>query len=78
MKKVNKLLKSFDYIGFLIIHLHSLSYSCIDNLSNEILYEIFDYICSCRVYEAFSNLNARFQNFIIYLSILLKFNFCCT
>ena len=33
----------------------------IENFSNEIFYEIFDYLDGCRLYQAFANLNFRFQ-----------------
>ncbi|CAF0803929.1 unnamed protein product [Rotaria sordida] len=48
----------------------------LENLSNELFYEIFDYLDSCDVYKAFSNLNIRFQNLIFHSSFPLKINFC--
>ena len=41
-------------------------------MSNELLYEIFEYVDIYHAYEAFSNLNTRFQDLIIYSSFPLK------
>ncbi|UJR17010.1 hypothetical protein I4U23_003908 [Adineta vaga] len=49
----------------------------IENLSNEIFYEIFDYLDGCDIYKSFSNLNYRFYR-ILHSSLLLhkiKFHF---
>ena len=35
-----------------------------ENLSNEIFYEIFDYLDGCDIYKAFSYLNKRFENLL--------------
>ncbi|CAF4575548.1 unnamed protein product, partial [Rotaria magnacalcarata] len=35
------------------------------NLSNEILYELFEYLDSYDIYKGFYNLNRRFQNLAI-------------
>ncbi|CAF3571303.1 unnamed protein product [Rotaria sp. Silwood1] len=48
--------------------------SCIEDLSNEIFYHIFDYLDGCQLYDSFVNLNTRFQNLLIYSSIPLKIN----
>ncbi|CAF4074346.1 unnamed protein product, partial [Adineta steineri] len=48
------------------------SYTYFENLSNELLYEIFEYLDACDIYESFSNLNIRLQNLIISPSILLR------
>ncbi|CAF4015144.1 unnamed protein product, partial [Adineta steineri] len=50
----------------------STSYTYFENLSNELLYEIFEYLDACDIYESFSNLNIRLQNLIISPSILLR------
>ncbi|CAF1307481.1 unnamed protein product [Adineta steineri] len=47
----------------------------IENLSNEIFYEIFDYLDGCDVYHAFLNLNQRFQQLVKSSSYLLKIKF---
>ncbi len=51
------------------------SITCIKNLSNECFYEIFDYLDGCQIYEAFSNLNYRFQQLLNSSSLL--FNIKC-
>ncbi|CAF3036088.1 unnamed protein product [Rotaria sp. Silwood2] len=38
--------------------------SCFENLSNELIYEIFDYFEGYKLYKAFSNLNSRFETLI--------------
>ncbi len=51
------------------------SNSCFENLSNELFYEIFDYLDGCDIFNAFSNLNKRFQNLISCSSIPIKVDF---
>jgi len=46
-----------------------------ENLSNELFYEIFDYLDSCDIYQAFSNLNYRFQRLLNSSSLLFKTTF---
>jgi hypothetical protein len=48
------------------------SITCIEDLSNEIFYEIFEYLDGCEIYKAFFNLNSRFQHLITYSSLPLK------
>ncbi|CAF2840302.1 unnamed protein product [Rotaria sp. Silwood2] len=48
------------------------SSSCIENFSNEIFYEIFDYLDGYDIYKAFSNLNIRLENLLINSSLLMK------
>ncbi|CAF1148202.1 unnamed protein product [Adineta steineri] len=50
----------------------STSYACFENLSNELLYEIFEYLDAYDILKSFSNLNIRLQNLIISSSILLR------
>ncbi|CAF1077461.1 unnamed protein product [Adineta steineri] len=47
----------------------------IENLSNEIFYEIFDYLDGCDIYHSFSNLNIRFQDLITHSTFYLKVQF---
>ena len=54
------------------------SIASIENLSNEIFYEIFDYFDGCDIYQAFSNLNYRFQQLIHSPSLLFKIEFHCS
>jgi hypothetical protein len=51
---------------------NKLSINCIENLSNELLYEIFDYLDAWDIYNAFSNLNYRFQELLDDSSISYK------
>jgi hypothetical protein len=46
--------------------------SYIENLSNEIFYEIFDYLNGYDIYQAFSNLNIRFENLFLHSSFLMN------
>ncbi len=48
------------------------SINCIENLSNELFYEIFDYFDPWDIYIAFSNLNHRFQQLLNNSSVLYK------
>ncbi|CAF1074634.1 unnamed protein product [Adineta steineri] len=54
----------------------STSYTCFENLSNEVLYEILDYIDAYDIYESFSNLNNRLQSLITSSSLLLRIKLC--
>ncbi|CAF1177329.1 unnamed protein product [Adineta steineri] len=47
----------------------------IENLSNEIFYDIFDYLDGLDICIAFSNLNYRFQQLLICSSFRYKINF---
>ncbi|CAF3170403.1 unnamed protein product [Rotaria sp. Silwood2] len=46
--------------------------TCFEDLSNELLYEIFDYLGGYGLYEAFSNLNSRFEQLLHSSSVLFK------
>jgi hypothetical protein len=46
--------------------------SCIENLSNEIFYEIFDYLDGYDIYKAFYNLNIHLKNLVINSSLSMK------
>ncbi|CAF1139792.1 unnamed protein product [Adineta steineri] len=50
----------------------SIWYTCFENLSIELLYEILDYLDAYDIYESFSNLNNRLQTLIISSSLLLR------
>ena len=50
------------------------SFTCIEDLSNEFFYEIFDYLDGYEIYRAFSNLNLRFQNILSSSILQLKIN----
>ncbi|CAF1461121.1 unnamed protein product [Rotaria magnacalcarata] len=45
-----------------------------EHLSNELLYEIFDYLDPYEIYEAFSKLNIRLHNLVIFSSLPLNIN----
>ena len=51
------------------------SLNCIENFSNECFYEIFDYLDGCEIYQAFSNLNSRFQQLINSSILLFKIKY---
>ncbi|CAF0851967.1 unnamed protein product, partial [Adineta ricciae] len=46
----------------------------VENLANELFYEIFSYLDLYDVYKAFYNLNTRFQNLLINSTLPLKVN----
>ncbi len=60
----------------IIVEYCSKSITSIEDLSNELFYEIFEYLYDYQIYEAFYNLNIRFQNLLTYSSQLLKIDFC--
>ncbi|CAF0742588.1 unnamed protein product [Adineta ricciae] len=49
--------------------------TCLEDLSNELLYELFDYFDICCVYETFAYLNKRFYQLIHCSSLPIAFNF---
>ncbi len=48
------------------------SINCIENLSNELFYEMFDYLDGYDIFQAFSNLNYRFYRLFNSSSLLFK------
>ncbi|CAF1379837.1 unnamed protein product, partial [Rotaria sordida] len=48
------------------------SITTIENLSNEIFFEIFDYLDCYQIYTTFSNLNHHFEELLYFSSLLLK------
>ncbi|CAF5047989.1 unnamed protein product, partial [Rotaria sp. Silwood1] len=52
--------------------LDKLIISSIENLSNELFNEIFDYLDGVDIYQAFSNLNYHFQQLLTSSYILYK------
>ncbi|CAF1479062.1 unnamed protein product [Rotaria sordida] len=49
--------------------------TCFEDLSNELLCEIFDYLDGYRLCKAFSNLNSRFEQLLHSSSVLLKIRY---
>ncbi|CAF2158624.1 unnamed protein product [Rotaria magnacalcarata] len=49
--------------------------ACLDDLSNEIFYEIFDYLNGCEIGKTFSSLNSRFKQLLYSSSLLIKTHF---
>ncbi len=52
-----------------------LSINSIENLSNELFYEIFDYLDVYDIFQAFSNLNYRFHQLLHDSSLLFKIRY---
>ena len=49
-----------------------------EDLPNEIIYEIFDYLDVCRAFESFFDLNTRFEYLLINCPLLFKIDFSFT
>jgi hypothetical protein len=60
----------FDY--FRIVSSENKTITTIEDLSNDLLFEIFDYFDGGGLYKAFWKLNTRFQNLLMYSSYPLK------
>ena len=52
-----------------------MSIHCMEDFSNEIFHELFDYLNGMDIYNGFSNLNYRFQQFMHNPSFLFKIKF---
>jgi hypothetical protein len=53
-----------------------ISFSSIENLSNELFYEIFDYLDGWDLYQAFANLNNHFEQLVHSPFVRLKIKLC--
>jgi len=53
-----------------------ISFSSIENLSNELFYEIFDYLDGWDLYQAFANLNHHFEQLVHSPFVRLKIKLC--
>jgi hypothetical protein len=51
--------------------------TCIENFSDDVFYEIFDYLDCCKIYDAFSNLNHRFEQLLHSSPLLYRLKFSC-
>ncbi|CAF1294747.1 unnamed protein product [Adineta ricciae] len=49
---------------------------CMEDLSNELFFDIFDYLDGCDVINAFFYLNVRFRHLILTLPLLFKIKLC--
>ncbi|CAF3855641.1 unnamed protein product, partial [Rotaria sp. Silwood1] len=52
------------------------SMTCFENLSNELLCEMFDYLDGFQLFQTFSNLNSRFEQLIHSSCVSIKTRFC--
>ena len=48
--------------------------TCLEDLSNELIYEIFEYFTAQEIFQQFSNLNQRFENVVYHSNVPLKVN----
>ena len=60
--------------SFLFYSLSRKSFTHFEGLSNELIYEVFEYLHDFHVYQAFYNLNIRFYNLITYSTFPLQIN----
>ena len=51
--------------------------TCFEDLSNDLMYEIFDYLNEYEIYESFYDLNQRFKNLLIKSNFPIKIKFPC-
>jgi hypothetical protein len=50
------------------------SITTIENFTNEFFYKVFDYLDGCDIYQAFANLNRRFEQLLNSSSVVFKIN----
>jgi hypothetical protein len=60
------------FVFFIVIDEFDQSITCFEDLSNELLCEIFDYLHGYGLYKEFSNLNSRFEQLLHSSSVLFK------
>ncbi len=53
------------------------SISIFEDLSNELIYEIFEFLDFHYAYQSFYNLNVRFRNLFVYSNLPIKINISC-
>ncbi|CAF1050879.1 unnamed protein product [Rotaria sp. Silwood1] len=67
------------YLPFLLLNIETRDHKKIknyfENLSNELFYEIFEYLNGCELYKAFSNLNIHFHTLLQSPSLQFKIEF---
>lgn len=75
-KKIESLYSSLSLSLFILIQfkmdVDTMFRSTVENLFNDLFYEIFDYLEGRDLVKAFSNINYRFQRLLKSLSLLLK------
>jgi hypothetical protein len=70
----------YDYIFCFFLETNSLVYknislfSCLEDLSNELIYEIFEFLDDHHAFQAFYDLNTRFQNLFLNSNLPIKIN----
>ena len=76
-------MSSVLFVSHLFVVLHSNLFkpmlekaaSRLEDLSNELFYEIFEYLDGCNILKAFSNLNGRFQALVDQSILPLKLRY---
>ncbi|CAM4966140.1 unnamed protein product [Rotaria socialis] len=64
--------QNIEFVKENLVHKTKLLKTQFEDLSNELIYEIFDYFDYFYIYEIFSKLNLRFQSLLIDTSLRLK------
>jgi hypothetical protein len=60
--------------GYFASTSRNLSITCLEHFSNELFYDIFDYLDACDIHKAFSSLNIRLENLLTSSLLPLKIN----